>query len=271
MDDPDRLAWTEFCAFTLFGARIGIRSNDASALALLQASFPPNWKTHAHRQVDWMYSLWVAPPTRSGRKPFHNLYSNSDRIARLRDLQELAAAFERDVQLAVAQKARHKVFVHAGVVGWRGSAIVIPGRSYTGKSTLVRELVRAGATYYSDEYAVLDERGRVHPFPRQLALRDAKSVNQKISFDELGGGIGTRPLPVGTILVTKFRERARWRPQILTPGLGALELLANTVTARSGQPIVLEVLARVSKNARIFKSARGEALLLASRVLQLAA
>jgi hypothetical protein len=30
----------------------------------------------------------------------------------------------------------------------------------------VAELVRAGATYYSDEFAVLDSRGRVHPFPR---------------------------------------------------------------------------------------------------------
>jgi hypothetical protein len=34
--------------------------------------------------------------------------------------------------------------------------------SYSGKTTLVSELIRAGATYYSDEYAVIDERGRVH-------------------------------------------------------------------------------------------------------------
>jgi hypothetical protein len=218
-----------------------------------------------------MYSLWVAPPTRSGRKPFHILYSNAEQIARLRNLKALAGAFEHNVQLAVAQNARRKVFVHAGVVGWRGSAILIPGRSYSGKSTLVRELVRAGATYYSDEYAVLDERGRVHPFPRQLALRDENQINQKISFEELGGGIGKHPLPVGTIFVTKFRERARWRPQQLTPGLGALELLANTVTARSGQPIVLEVLTRVSKNAKILKSARGEASFFAELLLQHAA
>lgn len=268
MENPDRLAWTEFCAFTLYGARIGVRTNDAAALALLQESFPPNWNRSARRQVDWLYSLWVAPPTRSGRKPFHTLYSNAEQLTRLRDLNDLAVAFERDVQLAVAQKARGKVFVHAGVVGWKGKAILIPGRSFTGKSTLVRELVRAGATYYSDEYAVLDQRGRVHPFPRQLALRDKMMVNQKISFEELGGGIGKRPLPVGTIFVTKFREGAKWRPKPLTPGLGALELLANTVTARSGRPIVLEVLTRVSKQATILKSARGEAAPLAELLLR---
>src|SRR5262249_29439107 len=153
--------------------------------------------------------LYVAPRTRSGRKPFHRLFSNEEQIARSQDLALLVSAFEQDVQLAVAQKARRKVFVHAGVVGWRGRGIVIPGKSFAGKSTLVHELVRAGATYYSDEFAVLDENGRVHPFARLIALRDENRVNHKLPFAELGGTIGTTPIPVGTILVTKFRERAK--------------------------------------------------------------
>jgi hypothetical protein len=268
MENLDRLGWTEFVAFSCYGARIGIRTNDASLLPLLPDAFPPHSKTYARRNVDWLYSFWIAPPTRSGRKPFHLLYSNDQQLVRLRDVQMLVDSFERDVQLAVAQKARRKVFVHAGVVGWKGRAILIPGKSYAGKSTLVHELVRAGATYYSDEFAVLDERGHVHPFLRPIALRDENKRNQKVSFAELGGTIGKRPLPVGTILATKFKERAKWRPQPLTPGLGALELLANTVTARSGQPIVLEVLTRVAKNATILKSTRGEAVALASQLLQ---
>jgi hypothetical protein len=259
MDNPNRLEWTEFFAFTCYGARIGIRSNQKEAISQLQTVFPPHWKGSARRQVDWLYSLWLAPRRRFGRKPYHRLFSNDQQYARSSDLNTLLGAFDREIQLAVAQKARGKVFVHAGVVGWRGRAIVIPGKSYSGKSTLVRELVRAGATYYSDEFAVLDTQGRVHPFARALALRDERKYNRKISFEELGGAIGTRPLPVGTILVTKYRAQAKWRPRQLTPGLGALELLANTVTARSGQPIVLEVLTHVAKNATILKSARGEA------------
>lgn len=255
----DQLAWTDYTAFTLFGARIGIRSNNVNALAAMSRGFPPHWKTYAGRKIDWQYSLWLAPSTRSGRDPFHILYSNQEQLMRSRELDVLVNAFERDVQLTVAQKARKRVFVHAGVVAWRGRAIVIPGKSFAGKSTLVRELVRAGATYYSDEFAVLDPQGNVHPFARQLALRDKNQANQKMSFQELGGKIGKRPIPVGTILVTHYRERARWRPKPLTPGLGALELLANTVTARSGQPIVLEVLTRVARDAKILKSPRGEA------------
>jgi hypothetical protein len=34
----------------------------------------------------------------------------------------------------------------------------------SGKTTLVKELVKAGATYYSDEYAVLGGDGRVSAF-----------------------------------------------------------------------------------------------------------
>lgn len=260
--------WTHQLNFSVYGARIGVRSNDAAALELLQAAFPPHWKYLTTSQVDWQYSLYVAPRTRSGPKAFHILFSNENQIGRSKELPLLVTSFDQDVQLAVAQKARRKVFVHAGVVAWRGRAIVIPGRSFTGKSTLTRELVRAGATYYSDEYAVLDENGRVHPFARLLALRDENKVNQKLPFEALGGSIGKTPIPVGTVLVTKFRERAHWRPKILTPGLGTLELLANTVTARSGQPIVLEVLTRVAREATILKSSRGDARELAEQLLE---
>ena len=65
------------------------------------------------------------------------------------------------------------VFLHAGVIGWRDRAFVFPGPSFAGKSTLIAELVRAGATYYSDEYAVVDEDGRVHPYARALQMRQS--------------------------------------------------------------------------------------------------
>jgi hypothetical protein len=267
MSDLDRLDWPEFTALRVYGARIGIRSNDEAALALLTPVFPPTWKPSGGTRVDWLYSLLVSPPTRSGRKPFHSLYSQDERIGRARELSRLVEAFERDVQMAVAQAARRKVFVHAGAVGWRGRAILLPGRTFTGKSTLVRELVRAGAVYYSDEYAVLDSEGRVHPFPRPLSLRDDQLVNQKVSFQELGGKVGIKPLPVGTIVVTRFREQGRWRPQRLSPGIGTLELLANTVTARTHQVQVLQTLTRVSLSARIFKGTRGEARPFAAKLL----
>lgn len=267
MANPDLLQWTHHASLRCYGVQIAIRTNDMRVMEALPKLLPPHSKMNTRGKPDSLYSVWLAPPTRSGRKPFHLLYSNEEQTARLRDPEILLLVLEREIQMAVAQKARRKVFVHAGVVGWRGSAIIIPAKSYAGKSTLVHALVRAGATYYSDEYAVLDEFGRVHPFARPLALRDETKVNRKMSFEELGGKIGKRAIPVGTILATKYRERAKWRPQALTPGLGALELLANCVVARTGDPFVLQVLSRTAKQANILKSARGEADAVARQLL----
>jgi hypothetical protein len=97
----------------------------------------------------------------------------------------------------------YRVFVHAGVVGWKGKAIVIPGRSHSGQSTMVAELVRAGASYYSDEYAVFDYRGRVHPFPKDLELRDCGAFRQtRFGVETFGGQTARKPIPVGLMMET---------------------------------------------------------------------
>ena len=137
---------------------------------------------------------------------------------------------------------------------------VIPGRSYSGKSTLVAELVRAGATYYSDEYAVFDSRGRVHPFSKPIELRDQGDYRQsKIEVTELGGNPGTKPLSVGLVLMTQFKQGARWRPRKLTAGQGVLELLFNTVSARRDPERALATLQRVTAQADVLKGVRGHA------------
>src|SRR5690348_8030399 len=40
--------------------------------------------------------------------------------------------FDGFVRILVAEHAKSMVFVHAGVVGWREHAIVLPGRSFAG-------------------------------------------------------------------------------------------------------------------------------------------
>src|SRR5277367_3536052 len=53
---------------------------------------------------------------------------------------------------AVVQRLTTLRAVHAGAVLWRGRALLLPGGTHAGKSSLVTELLRRGATYYSDEY-----------------------------------------------------------------------------------------------------------------------
>jgi hypothetical protein len=199
----------------------------------------------------------------------HLSYANTLRIARTADFDAALDAFESDLRLYIAERARGRVFVHAGVVAWRGKAIVIPGRSFSGKSSLVAALVRAGATYYSDEYAVFDGRGRVHPFPSPLSLRGAEGERPtRHPAESLGHAPGTRPLPVALVAVSEYRRGARWRPRRLTPGQGVLALLSHTVPARERPAASLAALQHAVRSASIFKGARGEASEVADILLE---
>ena len=159
--------------------------------------------------------------------------------------------------------------MRAGVVGWRGQAILIPGRSYSGKTTLVAELVRAGATYLSDEYAVLDSRGRAHPYPRKLWIKDRTSLeSERWTVESLGGSREVKPLPVGLVVITNYKADARWRPRPLSPGQGALALLDNTLSIQRQPTFVFPVLSQVASDAQILKGVRGEAHHLVEAILK---
>jgi hypothetical protein len=155
-------------------------------------------------------------------------------------------------------------------VGWRGKAVIIPGRSFSGKTTLTRELIRAGARFYSDEYAVLDARGRVHPFHRPLQIREQGTDRQtKHTVESLGGERGIKPLPVGLVILSEYKKGARWRPQKLSAGQGALAVMAHSVSARRQPEAVLESLQQVVTHAPVLKGTRGEASEIVDSILKL--
>jgi len=260
MQKIDRLGWAAGLCFTSYGLRIGIRVNQPEVLEQLTEYLPPGWKPSAARVVDRLYSLKIGGSVRPGIRNFHLLYTGPSRLARTMVLEGILEALDFDLQLYVAERARRRVFIHAGVVGWRERAIVIPGMSHAGKTTLVAALVRAGATYYSDEYAVFDAQGRVHPYARPLGIRDASGDRpRRCPVRELGGTPGSKPLAVGLVAVSEYREGGRWRPRALSPGQGALALLENTVSARRRPRAALEVLQQVVSQAPVLKGPRGEA------------
>ena len=106
------------------------------------------------------------------------------------------------------------VAVHAGVVADGDRAIVMPGE-LLGQDDPGRALVEAGAVYYSDEYAMLDEAGRVHPYARQLSFRPPTGF-QSSSCRAAGGVAGDGALPVGMVILTRYRPGGEWRPRQLS-------------------------------------------------------
>ena len=262
MEKIDRLVWAEGLSFISYGVRIGIRANKPGILDKFLPVLPPGWKRSSSPVVERMYSVIAGG---QGPRPHIRLlniiYSGAFRLARTADLQMAIDAFESDLQLYVAEMSPRRVFVHAGVVGWRGQAVIIPGRSFSGKSTLTAELVKAGATYYSDEYAVLDEQGRVHHYARPIGIREHGEFEKatKYAVETLGGRPGSKPLPVKLVLVSKYKPGARWRPRELSAGEGALALLANTVSARREPENALTALNHAVSDATVLKGNRGEA------------
>src|SRR5438876_8043908 len=271
MKKIDRLGWLAGIAFNAYGLRVGIRTNQPELMERIVGLLPTGWKPLSSRLVEGLYSLRVGDngsPSRKGRR-FNLLYSGTEQIARSDNLKDVLGSLETNLRHFVAEYSPNRLFVHAGVVGWRGKAIVIPGQTFSGKSTLVAELVRAGATYYSDEYAVFDSRGRVHPFLKPFEIRDQGDSRQsRIDVAQLGGRAGTKPLPVGLVLMTQFRDGVRWKPRKLSPGKGILELLSNTVSARRSPEKALAALQHVTARGEVLKGARGEAAGIAWAILE---
>jgi hypothetical protein len=265
----DRLGWTVGQSYTAYGLRFGLRADDLAALEQAVPHLPLGWQPASIGEVDILYSLRLAPPSqRKGQRNYHLLYCGSALISRTLELPPLLTAFEKHAELLTAFRAQDCLFVHAGVVGWQRQAILIPGQSMSGKTTLVKALVEAGATYYSDEFAVLDKEGRVHPYPVPLSLRGENGhAAGKTPVESLGGQAGVEPLPVGLVVVTAYQPEAVWRPRKLTPGQALLALMDNTVAARRNPAHSMPILKQVVTDVIALKSKRGEAGEIASTLL----
>jgi hypothetical protein len=266
----DRLGWTTGTCIETYGVRVGIRVNEPGLLPLLEPHLPPGWETVPSAEVDRLFSLRVDtrvdPPGRTFR-----IYDERARRARTHDRAEAFAILESEIRQGIAAAARDWVFVHAGVVGWKGRALVVPGRSRSGKTTLVVELVRAGAEYYSDEFAVLDLMGRVHPFVKPLSIRGPGGCDVHVrrpSAEELGGLSGRRALPVGLVALLAHRPGAEWEPIRLSAGQAVLEMLGHTVPARLRPEASLTALERAVQSAIVLKGERGEARETVPRLLE---
>jgi hypothetical protein len=143
----------------------------------------------------------------------------------------------------------------------------MPGASLAGKTTLVRALLEMGATYYSDEFAVLDRTGRVHPFARPLSIREHGMVTRRVPAGALGAQIGTTPLPIGLVLVTAYQAGARWRPRRLTAAPTLLALMQHTVAARGNPEHSMPILNRAVRSGIALAGRRDEAQPLVSALL----
>jgi hypothetical protein len=251
--------------FVAYGVRIGLRVDSRALLDALEQGptrvhLPFSW--HGVEDCDPDAPVSICYELRQGTSGGQScrVYAGMNLIADVSSFTDAALALAAHAEFFVAEHAPNHLFVHAGVVAWEGHVIVMPGASFAGKTTLVQAWLEEGATYYSDEFAVLDRAGRLHPFARPLAIRDGSTeVSRRVPAASFGAESGTTPLPVGLILVTSYRADARWRPRRLTPALALLALMRHTVAARGNPAHSMPILKQAVSEGVAFAGVRGEA------------
>jgi len=182
---------------------------------------------------------------------------------------DLVPALVRVLDDAVIQRLEGLRAVHAGVVLWGGRALLLPGATHAGKSSLVAELLRTGATYFSDEYALLDSEGYVHPYPRPLLLRNGCPNSIPVLAGECNAPIGEGPAPVGWILFLEYQPDGAWSVSSVPQSEAVLALLRNTPHAWADSPDLVGVFRRAVAGATCYGGYRAGAVDAAGQILQL--
>jgi hypothetical protein len=232
--------------------------SDAAILDRLPEFLPPGARPSPAAFVDMLYSIVVGGegPVR-GMRRYHVLYGDGTRMLRTHDLDQALAALAASARQYVAVWAPRRVFVRAEVVAWHGRAILFPGAGVRGGSRLVRALVSAGAEPCSDDFAVLDARGRVHGF------RSASGQGVLPAPGAHAPGAGEDPrrraLPVALVVLPGGRRGRPFRPRVLGRGRAVLELLSHTVPARRSPDRALEALSQVVAGAPVVEGVADEA------------
>lgn len=264
-----RVDWRSFYAFEAYGVKIGIRSNDAEPIESLKKRLhlliPTGFREINSADADYVFSIrWSDKP---GKK--HLVYKNDNEILSLSHKDWKLDFLESSIRMTIAEFSDEFVFLHAGAVRYKDKAIIIPAKSFSGKTTLVAELASRGLEYYSDEYAVLDKDGFLHPFPKQLSMRGIIDDHQQVDIDveEYGGKKGSAPINVGVILVSKYIKRAKFQPKLMSSGEGIIESIANSVSIRQNPEFVLKVLGKIMNQAKVVKTNRSEAKKFADKFL----
>jgi hypothetical protein len=268
-EELGRGRWAAITTLTAFGVRIGLRANARDVLDPVTHRVPGRWDVGDGTPIDRIYSVLSTHQSHAEGKRQHGyvLFAGPRRLAVGASRRDVCAAFEADLEILLASRSRGFIFVHAGAVSWKGQGIVIPGVSHSGKTTLVQAFLALGANYYSDEFAVFDSEGLLHPFPRALCVR-SEVRSRRVSAARFGAIVGVVPTHARLVILTRYEPGVRWRPSTSSRAAGILGMIQHTLYARRFPRLMLSALERATQNAGVLEGLRGEAEETARSVLR---
>ncbi len=170
---------------------------------------------------------------------------------------------------AVIRNLRGFYAVHAGTVVWNGRAILLPGMSHAGKSSLVAELLRRGATYYSEEYAMIESIGQLHPYPRPVLVRPGRAFQEPVLPGQWQAPVGRGPVTAGWIFLVEYRAGGSWKVEPMEQSAAVFALLKNTPHVLAESHEMMSYFHRAVLGVKAFSGERSEAGEAAERILEL--
>ncbi|MGE3517508.1 MAG: nucleotidyltransferase family protein [Vicinamibacterales bacterium] len=250
---------TETC--DAYGQRIRFEAQ-GGARALIEpilCRLPPFRRGDPASTPDRIYEITRLP--HDGAPPVHYRIAVDHRpIISAWSVDDAAEQAASDLQNFLVLTAPGVTFLHAGVVCVKGRAIVLPGCSGAGKSTLVAALLRQGATYASDEFALVRADGRVEPYARRLVLRNGTDRQERrIDPADSGARVAQVAAPAACVLFTSYSEGATFSPQPLPRSQALLQLLRHCPGAHARPDETLAALRALAASATAWATPRGDA------------
>jgi hypothetical protein len=250
-------------SFEAFGVPISLQVDSDDALARAARILPPGRCPTADTPESNLFKLFMED------RVSYRVQTPEQSLSGSPDLDVAVEVLDAQLRGFIALRAPDYIFVHAGVVAVEKRAILLPGPTFSGKTTLVAEFLRAGATYYSDEFAVIDREGLVHPYPKPLSIRAGGFSQIDHDAAAFGAPVGTAPATVGGVIMSQYRAGARWRPRQMSSGEGLLAVLSNTIPARDRPEQSLGAIKTALGSTTVLEGERGEAGELVRDVLKL--
>lgn len=252
------------CTIDFLGTVVRFRADDERLPNLLSLFLPPSAFYGSDDLVKIEYT--IAPN------------SNNNSYIGLRNHRQITTAptfisvlqeVITDLQVMVARKIKDRVFIHAAVVALDGKAIILPGKSGVGKSTIASALIRSGAHYLSDEFALIDPLGMVHPYARNLAIKSPDFGVKRLSPEALGGVTFQGAAAPAAIVFSHYNPKGDNVLKTLSRSELILTILPHCLGIRSQVSETLSSLEALSKRAKGYFVERNEADEFARKLLDL--
>jgi len=249
-----------------FGWRVAILADSESIRAVLDRYLCP-WLPRSLAEPDEADAVFRVLPAEEG----FEVRAGDRAVAHSATLETLIPRLQSLMDDGIVHRFTGVVAIHAGAVALGGSAVLLPGPTHAGKSTLVAELVRCGCVYFSDEYALIDDTGLAHPYPRAMMLRSGRLEARPVLASEWKATVGCGPAPVRLVLALEYASESAWNIRRLQQSEMLLILLKNTPHSVSESRDLVTPLVRALEGAACFAGVRGEAADAADRIFALLA